>query len=105
MPNLRNLRVGNSCFQHVFDVKLVGLHQLESVVIGKNCFIYEMTGMTIQKGAFYLNDCEKLHKLDIGCDAFNSYYVCEIANVNGLKEITMHGGNFTNTSDVILKGA
>ena len=64
-----------------------------------------MTGMTIQKGAFYLKDCEKLHKLDIGCDAFNSYSVCEIANVNGLTEITMHGGNFTNTSDVILKGA
>ena len=105
MPNLRNLRVGNSCFQHVFDVKLVGLHQLESVVIGKNCFRHEMTGMTIQKGAFYLKDCEKVHKLDIGCNAFNSYYVCEIANVNGLTEITMHGGNFTNTSDVILKGA
>lgn len=64
-----------------------------------------MTGMTIQKGAFYLKDCEKLRKLDIGCDAFCNYYVCEIANVNGLKEITMYGGNFTNTSDVILKGA
>ena len=105
MPNLRNLRVGNSCFQHVFEVKLVGLHQLESVVIGKNCFIYEMTGMTIQKGAFYLKDCEKLHKLDIGRGSFVNYSVCEIANVNGLTEITMHGGNFTNTSDVILKGA
>ena len=36
--NLRELKVGDECFENVKEVKLIGLNQLERVVIGKNSF-------------------------------------------------------------------
>ena len=36
--SLRVFEVGDECFRHVNEVKLIGLKELERVVIGKNCF-------------------------------------------------------------------
>ena len=38
MSHLRLLEVGDDCFENVDEVKLIGLNQLERVVIGKNSF-------------------------------------------------------------------
>ena len=38
MSHLRLLEVGDECFKNVNEVKLIGLHALERVVIGKKCF-------------------------------------------------------------------
>ena len=104
MPNLRDLRVGNKCFMSVKEVKLIELHQLESVTIGNECCEKEENSLILHKGAFYLKDCEKLKRLNIGSKSFTSYHVCEIANVPSLEEIEMSSWTFTKTVVFELKG-
>ena len=87
---LKCIEIGDECFENVNEVKLIGLKQLESVVIGKNTF-------TKNKGSygndpnrhFYLKNCERLRELRIGCFSFSDYSVCEIENVPSLEVIEM----------------
>ena len=58
---LRELIVGDECFQFVKDLKIVGLNALEKVEIGKQCFC-KASG-----GVFEMRDCEKLKSVKI-CD-------------------------------------
>ena len=88
--NLREVRVGNECFNDVKEVKLNGLKQLERVEIGKQCF-YEYNNWAYhgQDGHFYLKNCERLRELKIGRWSFREYSVCEIENVPSLEVIEM----------------
>ena len=91
---LKCIEIGDECFENVNEVKLIGLKQLESVVIGKNSF-------TKKKGSygndpnrhFYLKNCERVRELKIGCYSFNDYTVCEIENVPSLEVIEMRDLN------------
>ncbi|OAO16453.1 hypothetical protein AV274_1831 [Blastocystis sp. ATCC 50177/Nand II] len=80
---VEELIVNNDCCNgrewSVEEVKLIGLNQLERVVIG---------------GAdpdhhFYLKNCEKLRELKIGYYSFYDYSVCEIENLPSLEVIEM----------------
>ena len=84
MPCLRLLQVGDNCFVHVDEVKLIGLNQLESVVIGKECFIGSRND---QLDHFYLKNCPQLRELKMGCYSFSGYSVCEIENVPSLEVV------------------
>ena len=57
---LRELIVGDECFQFVKDLKIVGLNSLEKVEIGKQCFC-KASG-----GVFEMRDCERLKSVKIG---------------------------------------
>ena len=57
---LRELIVGDECFQFVKDLEIVGLNALEKVEIGKQCFC-KASG-----GVFEMRDCEKLKSVKIG---------------------------------------
>ena len=61
---LRELIVGDECFQFVRDLKIVGLSALEKVEIGKGCFC-KASG-----GVFEMRDCEKLKTVKIGDGSF-----------------------------------
>ena len=63
---LRELIVGDECFQFVMDLRIVGLNALEKVEIGKQCFC-KASG-----GAFEMRDCEKLKSVKIGDGSFVS---------------------------------
>ena len=63
---LRELIVGDECFQFVKDLKIVGLNALEKVEIGKQCFC-KASG-----GVFEMRDCEKLKSVRIGDSCFVS---------------------------------
>ena len=92
MSNLRLLQVGDGCFKFVKEMKLIGLNQLERVVIGWNCFTKEKSNLPCQvklNSHFCLMDCERLRELKIGCYSFNNYAVCEIENVPSLEVIEM----------------
>ena len=86
MPCLQLLQVGDNCFVHVDEMKLIGLNQLESVVIGKECFIGSRND---QLDHFYLKNCARLRELKIGCHSFSGYSVCEIENAPSLEVIEM----------------
>ena len=87
MPNLRLLQVGNECFENTKEVKMVGLSQLERVVIGESCFRRDLEHNTTRH--FYLKNCERLRELKIGRLSFIDYSVCEIENVPSLEVIEM----------------
>ena len=82
---LRELKVGNECFENVDEVKLIGLGELESVEIGSKSF---RKGNDSKGGSFYLKNCPKLRELRIiGVRSFEDYDVCEIENVDALEVI------------------
>ena len=61
---LRELIVGDECFQFVKDLKIVGLNALEKVEIGKECFC-KASG-----GVFEMRNCEKVKSVKIGDGSF-----------------------------------
>ena len=101
--SLRELRVGDWCFKETEELKLIGLKELERVVIGEVCF-YSVSYDANKDGMnpnrhFYLKNCEKLRELRMGCYSFVDYSVCEIENMPSLEVIEMgelneDSGNF-----------
>ena len=85
MSHLRLLEVGDECFEKVNEVKLVGLNQLERVVIGQYCFT--RGAEYIPNTHFYLKDCERLRELKIGPHSLSDYSVCLIENLPSLEVI------------------
>ena len=73
-------------------MKLIGLSELESVVIGEKSFTkYKDTYHTTAdpNRHFYLKDCPKLKSLKMGRYSFSDYTVIEIENVDALEVIEM----------------
>ncbi len=87
ISHLRLLEVGDECFESVKEVKLIGVNQLERVVIGEESFTKKKSGDANRR--FYLKNCERLRELKMGCWSFSDYSVCEIENVPSLEVIEM----------------
>ena len=83
---LKEIEVGSRCFDGVTEVKLIGMKELQRVVIGNMSFCSKYRRIT---GSFQLQYCERLRELKIGCTSFFSYATCEIANLNSLEVIEM----------------
>ena len=89
-PQLKSIEIGDECFMHVNEVKLIGLSQLERVVIGENSFTKKKNDWGYNPNRhFYLKNCERVRELKIGCWSFSDYTVCEIENVPSLEVIEM----------------
>ena len=85
--------MGDYCFKETEELRLIGLNELERVVIGKWCFLkypYDVNKDGIDPNRhFYLKNCERLRELKIGYWSFTDYAVCEIENVPSLEVIEM----------------
>ena len=95
--NLKVFEVGDYSFSFVDEVKLIGLNQLERVVIGENSFTKEKNVERLSYNPnrhFYLKNCERVRELKIGCDSFRDYTVCVIENVPSLEVIEMGGWKY-----------
>ena len=102
---LKEIEVGSQCFYGITEVKLIGMKELQRVVIGNLSFCSKYRRIT---GSFQLKYCERLIELKIGCSSFFSYATCEIANLNSLEVIEMGslgcvGGVFQDAS-LVLRG-
>ena len=87
---LKSIEIGDNCFKYVEEVKLIGLSQLETVLIGDRCFTQYKNGYDDDSEfRFYVKDCERLRELKIGIWSFYGYSVCEIENNASLEEIEM----------------
>ena len=87
ISNLKVFEVGDYSFTFVEEVKLIGLSQLEKVVIGKHCFRKNLEKNPNRH--FDLKNCERLRELKIGRYSFIDYSMCEIENVPSLEVIEM----------------
>ena len=86
--SLELIEVGDECFRYVKEVKLIGLNQLERVVIGMNSFTKKNDWPQHNPDRhFYLKNCERVRELKIGRYSFSDYSVCEIENVPSLEVI------------------
>ena len=85
---LKRLIVGDHCFSYVNELKLIGMNELESVVIGESSFTRETSCEDLNRH-FYVKNCPKLKSLRIGYQSFMDYSVCEIENVDALEVIEM----------------
>ena len=95
-PRLKSIEIGDECFMYVNKVKLIGLNQLERVVIGDKCFTKykdEWPEFINPDRHFYLKNCERLRELKMGRCSFSDYSVCEIENVPSLEVMEMRGLN------------
>ena len=89
-PKLKTLKIGSDSFEYVEELKLIGLSELESVVIGMNSFTKYKNTWEITSDPnchFYLKNCPKLKSLKIDHHSFSDYTVCEIANMDALEVI------------------
>ena len=91
---LKSIEIGDECFENVNEVKLIGMSELESVVIGKNSFTKCKNGSNKEDKTrhFYLKNCEGIKQLQINDYSFSDYSVCEIENVPSLEVIKV--GNY-----------
>ena len=83
IPHLREIRVGDKCFDSVNEFKLIGLNELERVVIGKS---FNYAGNHPIR-VFYVKDCGKLKELKLGTASFCNYNMCGIENNESLEVI------------------
>ena len=96
--NLRVFEVGNYSFSYVNEMHMIGLSELERVVIGENSFSqYKSTFDSYGSGEFSLKDCDKLRELRIGVSSFSNYASCVIEDNAHLEVVEMgklyHWGN------------
>ena len=87
---LKRLEIGDYCCMSVNELKLIGLSELESVVIGENSFTkFKNSYGNDPNRHFYLQSCPKLKSLTIGRYSFSDYTVCVIESVSALETIEM----------------
>ena len=89
---LQLLEIGSYSFCGMYTVRITGLQDLESVIVGANSF-YDENGRDVCR-AFCLKNCPKLKSLIVYGRSFSDYSVCEIENVNALEVIEMGSYNF-----------
>ena len=96
--NLKNVSIGNDCFENQDVLNLTGLHSLERVMIGMNSFTMKKNSSGNDANRkLYVKNCDALKELKIGRYSFSDYRVIEIENVNSLELIEM--GNMKHLSN------
>ena len=87
LPFVSSITVGNECFENVGELKLIGLSELESMVVGERSFTKKSAGND-DSLKLCLKNCPKLRVLSIGSGSFSDYNVIEIENT-GLEEMNL----------------
>ena len=93
---LKKMEIGDGCFGNVSELKLIGLSELESVVIGVNSFLSS-------SGVFTLQNCDSLTELTIGHSSFDGYHEIVLDGVPVLESVSVGDGCFVYSS-LELKG-
>ena len=101
LVRLKQIEIGNRCFQHVREFVIDGLPSLESVKIGKNCFRIDYEERN--DGVCRITNCPNLRQLEIGYGSFVDFKSFELSNLNSLQSITFGYACFR-YADFSLKG-
>lgn len=86
LRRLRSLEVGDECFAHVREVKLVGLRRLERVVVGENSFRGVGEGADVGR-RLEVRNCGKLKEVKIGRFSFADYAACTLEGLSALERV------------------
>lgn len=98
LKELRSIEIGSHSCKNAIEVKMVGLHKLETVTIETCCFVPPSFGKDSIRGHFCLKDCEQLKELKIGNMAFMLYGVFEIERAFSLEKMELGNSCFSYSS-------
>lgn len=102
-PMLKSVTIGSDSFMYVKEVKMIGMNELENVVIEMNSFTRcknDFCGNNERR--FYLKDCQKLKSLRVRDYAFSDYSTFVLESVDALEEMEM-GVRVFNYASFVLK--
>ena len=89
---LKSIDTGRYSFKNVEVVSIIGLPNLESVLVGEHSFTKKKFGTKCDPNRrFYLMNCPKMKDLTIHKYCFSDYSVCEINHLPSLDVISMGG--------------
>ncbi|KAK8832426.1 hypothetical protein WA577_002901 [Blastocystis sp. JDR] len=88
LKNLKVLKIGNNCLQHVSSFTLKSMKKLKRVEIGVSCFANE-------GNAFEVIDCPKLKSVQIGDGSCRNWTEMDMKNLNALNELSVGESCFT----------
>ena len=101
LVQLKHIKTGFGCFEHVREFVIDGLESLESVKIGERCFI--ISGNERDDGICRITNCTNLRQLEIGNWSLADFKSFEISNLNSLQSIKFGKCCFV-YADFSLKG-
>ena len=102
LRRLRSLEVGDECFAHVQEVKLVGLRRLERMVVGENSFHGEGEGADASR-RLEVRNCRKLKEVKIGRFSFADYAACVLEGLSALEKVEVGDGCFSQASGGVFE--
>ena len=82
LRNVKKIEVRENCFHTINRFELVGLHRLESIVIGSTSVIGNIT----IESSFIIEDCSYLYSVIIGENSFTHYKSLVLKNCSNLRE-------------------
>ena len=103
LRRLRSLEVGDECFAHVQEVKLVGLRRLERVVVGENSFRDEGSEGADASRRLEVRNCRKLKEVKIGRFSFADYAACVLEGLSALEKVEVGDGCFSQASGGVFE--
>ena len=83
--SLKQIRIGDYCFENVRLFELDGLRELENVEIGDGSFVIGFDER--HDGSCRIVNCPKLKSIQIGYISFRDYHSFEISNLPSLEAI------------------
>ena len=89
------------------SVKLIGLPELEKVIVGEKCFC-NPGDKEVPQGSFQLKECKQLKELRIGCLSFADYSECDMQDLDALETVVIGNAKTSSCcfywSDLELRG-
>ncbi len=105
MPELKSIQIDAYCFKRAKELLLVGLHSLESVSVGADCFNNDDSSEEKPQGRFCLKDCGRLTRVKIGGNSFTHFAACEIECLDSLEVIDIDDRSFCECRYVVFESA
>ena len=110
MHSLKQIVMGDGCFERARRFELDGLSELESVVIGRGSFHGDNesngneTNPTKQNTCFQVTNCPKLVSIQIGSYAFSDYHSFELRSLPSLQSLAIDDYCFFHAPSFSLTG-
>ena len=94
---MKNLTFGINALDKISKLELIGLEELDSVVIMRG-------GLSGGSGRIRVMNCSKLSTIDIGEFAFTKYKYLELLNLPMLQTVKFDNSTFSSIQTILFEG-
>lgn len=95
--SMKNLTFGINALDKISKLELIGLEELDSVVIMRG-------GLSGGSGRIRVMNCSKLSTIDIGEFAFTKYKYLELLNLPMLQTVKFDNSTFSSIQTILFEG-